>query len=40
MTDVEELRWTGPKPELAEVAARFDAENLIERAERLATKRA
>lgn len=35
---VDELRWTGPKPELAEVAKRLDAENLVERAERLATK--
>ncbi|MGN6696217.1 MAG: 5'-3' exonuclease, partial [Aquihabitans sp.] len=35
---VDELRWTGPKPELAEVAKRLDADNLVERAERLAAK--
>lgn len=36
--DLEELRWTGPKDNLAEVAARLDAESLIERAERLAER--
>lgn len=35
---VDELQWTGPKPELAAVAKRLDAENLVERAERLAAK--
>jgi 5'-3' exonuclease len=40
MTDVDELRWSGPKPELADVAKRLDAENLVERAERLAARRA
>ncbi len=38
MDDVDELRWTGPRPELAEVAARLDAGTLVERAERLAAK--
>jgi 5'-3' exonuclease len=36
--DVEELRWTGPRPELAEVARRLDAPLLVERAEKLAAK--
>jgi 5'-3' exonuclease len=36
--DVEELRWTGPRPELAEVARRLDAPLLIERAQRLAAR--
>jgi 5'-3' exonuclease len=36
--NIDELRWTGPRPELAEVAARFDAGTLVERAERLAAK--
>ena len=36
--DVEELRWAGPRPELAEVARRLDAPLLIERAEKLAAK--
>ena len=36
--DVDELRWTGPRPELAEVAARLDAPRLVERAEKLAAK--
>lgn len=39
VTDVDELRWTGPKPELAAIAARLDADNLVERAERLAERR-
>lgn len=38
ISDVEELRWTGPKPELAEVARRLDAPLLIDRAEKLAAK--
>jgi 5'-3' exonuclease len=36
--NVDELRWTGPKPELVDVARRLDADNLVERAERLAAK--
>ncbi|WP_426574791.1 5'-3' exonuclease [Aquihabitans sp. McL0605] len=36
--NVDELRWTGPRPELAEVAARLDAGSLVERADRLAAK--
>ncbi len=40
MDSVDDLQWTGPTAELAEVAARLDAERLIERAERLATSRA
>ena len=36
--NIDELCWTGPRPELAEVAARFDAGTLVERAERLAAK--
>ena len=38
MANVDELHWTGPKPELAEVAKRLDAESLVERAERLAAR--
>ena len=38
VTDVDQLRWTGPKPELAAVAKRLDADNLVERAERLAAR--
>jgi 5'-3' exonuclease len=37
--DVDELRWTGPQPNLAEVAARFDAEALVARAQKLAARR-
>ena len=37
--DVEELRWTGPRPELAEVADRLDAGALVARAEKLAEAR-
>ena len=37
--DVEQLRWTGPRPELAEVAARLDADTLVPRAEKLAAAR-
>ena len=36
MKTVDELRWTGPRPELAEVAERLDAQRLVERAEKLA----
>ena len=39
ISDVEELRWLGPKPELAAVAARFDAGALVARAEALAAAR-
>ncbi|MFN8017506.1 MAG: 5'-3' exonuclease H3TH domain-containing protein [Acidimicrobiales bacterium] len=39
ITDVEELRWTGPKPELAEVARRLDAPLLVDRAAKLAAAR-
>lgn len=38
MESVDELRWTGPRPELAEVAARLDAPRLVARAEKLAAK--
>ncbi len=38
MANVDELRWTGPRPELAEVAARLDAPRLVERANKLAAK--
>jgi len=38
VTDVDELRWTGPKPELADLAKRLEADNLVERAERLAAR--
>ncbi|MCB0971210.1 MAG: flap endonuclease [Acidimicrobiales bacterium] len=38
--DVEELRWRGPRPELAEVAERLDAPGLVPRAEKLAAARA
>jgi 5'-3' exonuclease len=38
--DVEELRWTGPRPDAAEVAAALDAGTLVSRAERLAAARA
>ncbi len=40
ISNVDELRWTSPRPELAEVAARLDAEGLVGRAERLAAARA
>ena len=40
IANVDELRWTGPKPELAEVARHLDAPLLIERAEQLAAARA
>ena len=33
---VDELRWTGPRPELAEVAERLEAPRLVDRAEKLA----
>ncbi|MGI8756224.1 MAG: 5'-3' exonuclease [Acidimicrobiales bacterium] len=36
---VDELRWTGPTPELASVADALDATRLVERAERLAQSR-
>jgi 5'-3' exonuclease len=40
MVSVDELQWSGPTPDLAEVAERLDAHRLIERAERLARSRA
>jgi 5'-3' exonuclease len=40
MDSVDELQWSGPTPDLAEVAERLDAHRLIERAERLAAARA
>ena len=40
ITDVEELRWTGPLPELPEVARRLDAPLLVDRARKLAEARA
>jgi 5'-3' exonuclease len=39
ITDVEQLRWTGPTDELAALAASLDAPNLAARAERLAETR-
>ena len=36
ITDVEELRWTGPRPEVVEIAERLDAPGLAERAVKLA----
>jgi 5'-3' exonuclease len=36
---VEDLRWRGPTPDLAVVAARIDAPDLVARAERLAAAR-
>jgi len=38
-TDVSELRWTGPRPEFAEVLTRIDAPRLADRAEKLAQTR-
>jgi len=38
IASVDELRWAGPSPELAEVARRLDAPFLVERAEKLAAK--
>ena len=38
-TKVDELRWTGPRPEFAEVAARIDAPRLVERAQKLVQTR-
>jgi 5'-3' exonuclease len=37
---VDELLWTGPTADLAEVAARLDADRLVDRVERLAASRA
>ena len=39
VTDVEALRWEGPTGELAALAERSEAPNLVERAERLATRK-
>jgi capsid protein len=38
-TTIDELRWSGPRGNLAEVAARIDAPRLIERAAKLAQTR-
>jgi len=38
ISNVDELRWSGPKPELAAVAERMEAPRLVERAEKLAAK--
>ncbi|CAB4635724.1 unannotated protein [freshwater metagenome] len=38
-TKIEELRWTGPQKNFAEVAARIDAPRLVERATKLAQTR-
>jgi hypothetical protein len=38
-TKVDELRWTGPQANLAEVAARIDAPRLVDRAAKLAQTR-
>jgi 5'-3' exonuclease len=37
-SDVEEIRWRGPKPEFAEWAARMEAPRLLERAQRALEK--
>ncbi|MEZ5377064.1 MAG: 5'-3' exonuclease H3TH domain-containing protein [Acidimicrobiales bacterium] len=39
ITDVDELRWTGPTDELPTIAERFDAPDLVTRAAALATSR-
>ncbi|MGI8710019.1 MAG: 5'-3' exonuclease [Acidimicrobiales bacterium] len=39
VTSVDELRWTGPTPELADLAAELDADRLVDRADRLAQAR-
>jgi 5'-3' exonuclease len=39
MADVDELEWTGPRKDFAEVAAAVDGQALVERAERLAEAR-
>lgn len=39
ISDVDELRWTGPAPELAAFAASIDAPDLVARANRLAEGR-
>ena len=39
VTSVDELRWTGPTPELAHLAAELDADRLVDRADRLAQAR-
>ena len=38
-TTIDELRWSGPRDNLAEVAARIDAPRLVERAAKLAQTR-
>jgi 5'-3' exonuclease len=38
ISNVDELRWTGPTPALAEVARRLDAPALVERANKLAAR--
>lgn len=38
ISNVDELRWTGPTPALAEVARRLDAPTLVDRANRLAAR--
>jgi hypothetical protein len=40
VTSVDELRWTGPRPELVEVCERIDGTGLLERAVALAEARA
>ncbi|NNE74636.1 MAG: flap endonuclease, partial [Acidimicrobiales bacterium] len=37
--DIDELRWTGPAPDVAEVLASVDAENTLDRINRLAAQR-
>jgi 5'-3' exonuclease len=39
MADVDELEWTGPRKDFADVAAAVDGQALVERAERLAEAR-
>ena len=38
-TTIDELRWVGPRDNLAEVAARIDAPRLVDRAAKLAQTR-
>ena len=38
VTDVDQLRWTGPAPEFRAIAEMLEAPNLAARAERLATR--
>jgi 5'-3' exonuclease len=39
IAEVDELHWRGPQPNLSDVAARFDADALVARAQKLAASR-